>query len=91
MESTTDKISNDVDQNATRPSDSSANSDAVKFDEDGNVASDISYTKPRRRSSSGGRHEPKSHDAMSDRKPAVEFVPPIEGTPAAEALAGKVM
>jgi len=43
--------------------------------------------KPRRRSSSGSK-EPKLVDIVTDRKPAVEFVPPVEGTPAAEALAG---
>lgn len=46
----------------------------------------------RRRSSSGSRHEYKPGGSVSsqnaDHKSAVEFVRPIEGTPAAEALAG---
>ncbi len=47
---------------------------------------------PRRRSSSGSKHEYKPGGSISsqnaDHKSAVEFVRPIEGTPAAEALAG---
>lgn len=46
----------------------------------------------RRRSSSGSKHEYKPGGSISsqnaDHKTTVEFVPPIEGTPAAEALAG---
>ena len=74
---------------ATRNSESSAaHSDTegvpkAKVDEDGNTLPEPPHTRPRRRSSS--EH---GNDAISSHKPPVEFVQPIEGTPAAEALAG---
>jgi hypothetical protein len=84
---------NDVDNNAPRHSDSSINDlegapAILMSDPNVDAATGVAHSKQRRRSSSGSKHDPKLHDVITDRKPAVEFVRPIEGTPAAEALAG---
>ena len=88
----------DVDTN--QPINSESTATEVEADNTSKpVADDSSITDvhhhhriPRRRSSSGSKHEYKPGGSVSsqnaDLKAAVEFVRPIEGTPAAEALAG---
>jgi len=61
----------------------------VKIENDEASHSDAHHHRvARRRSSSGGSGHDAKYGVEPEHKPTVEFVRPIEGTPAAEALAG---